>query len=132
MANSSDVAAGQTAQATQYNNLRADALNISTGHRHGGGTDEGNPLFGILNINNPATGLNYANDTNYQAPRDLFVIIQNNTGISEGYSGTSNPASTLLTKTSGGAMFPVRKGDWWRVKSISGSQSIYVMSIGGV
>ena len=39
MANSAAVAAGDTATAAQYNNLRADVLDAATGHRHEGGTD---------------------------------------------------------------------------------------------
>lgn len=34
MSSSSDVTAGSQATAAQYNNLRADVLNTSTGHRH--------------------------------------------------------------------------------------------------
>ena len=36
MSNSADVNAGDDALASQYNNLRADVLNISTGHTHNG------------------------------------------------------------------------------------------------
>lgn len=36
MANSSNVTAGSAATAAQYNNLRADVLNTSTGHTHNG------------------------------------------------------------------------------------------------
>ena len=36
MANSSDVSSGDTATAAQYNNLRADVLNTSSGHTHSG------------------------------------------------------------------------------------------------
>jgi hypothetical protein len=36
MANSADVVSGQTASHTQYNNLRADAINTSSGHKHDG------------------------------------------------------------------------------------------------
>lgn len=36
MANSSDVSAGDDILASQYNNLRADVLNTSTGHTHNG------------------------------------------------------------------------------------------------
>ena len=39
MANSAAVAAGDTATAAQYNNLRSDVLDAATGHRHEGGTD---------------------------------------------------------------------------------------------
>ena len=34
MANSSEVAAGQDGDYTQYNNLRKDILDLSTGHTH--------------------------------------------------------------------------------------------------
>jgi len=39
MANSSDVVADQAATAQQYNNLRKDLLDGTTGHGHTGGTD---------------------------------------------------------------------------------------------
>lgn len=44
MANSSDTSAGADGLATQYNNLRADVLNITTGHIHSGSADEGKKL----------------------------------------------------------------------------------------
>ena len=48
MANSSDVSAGTDATTTQYNNLRADVLDETTGHEHTGSGD-GNliPTAGI-------------------------------------------------------------------------------------
>ena len=36
MANSSDVLAGNDARASEYNNLRKDVLDLSTGHGHTG------------------------------------------------------------------------------------------------
>ena len=41
MANSADVSSGDLATAVQYNNLRADVLNTSSGHTHTG-TDSKN------------------------------------------------------------------------------------------
>tara|TARA_Y100000593_G_scaffold92289_1_gene183388 strand:- start:933 stop:3173 length:2241 start_codon:yes stop_codon:yes gene_type:complete len=41
MANSSTVSTGDVAQASQYNNLRLDVLNTTSGHTHAGTTDTG-------------------------------------------------------------------------------------------
>ncbi len=41
MANSGTVTAGSAALASQYNNLRLDVLDVSTGHTHAGTTNEG-------------------------------------------------------------------------------------------
>lgn len=41
MANSGTVSSGDTATAAQYNNLRLDVLNTSSGHNHAGTTDTG-------------------------------------------------------------------------------------------
>ena len=41
MANSGTVSAGDTATAAQYNNLRLDTLNVTSGHNHAGTTDTG-------------------------------------------------------------------------------------------
>ena len=46
MANSSDVSAGDVATALQYNNLRADVLNVGTGHGHTGVSEDGK-LIGL-------------------------------------------------------------------------------------
>ena len=41
MANSGTVTAGSAALASQYNNLRSDVLNVSTGHTHTGASENG-------------------------------------------------------------------------------------------
>lgn len=41
MPNSGTVTAGSAALASQYNNLRADVLNVSTGHTHTGASEDG-------------------------------------------------------------------------------------------
>jgi hypothetical protein len=46
MANSGTVTAGSAALASQYNNLRDDVLNISTGHTHTGAADAGAQIEG--------------------------------------------------------------------------------------
>jgi hypothetical protein len=49
MANSSDVVSGADARASEYNNLRADVLNTSSGHTHTGGADGGKPVTHLAN-----------------------------------------------------------------------------------
>jgi len=46
MANSGTVSAGSAALASQYNNLRDDVLNITTGHTHSGSADAGAKIEG--------------------------------------------------------------------------------------
>ena len=46
MANSGTVTAGSAALASQYNNLRDDVLNISTGHTHTGASENGKKVHG--------------------------------------------------------------------------------------
>jgi hypothetical protein len=55
MANSADVSSGDLATAAQYNNLRADVLNTSSGHSHTG-TDSKNlgTLTGAITVNQTA------------------------------------------------------------------------------
>lgn len=50
MANSSDVIAGTTATALQYNNLRKDVLDPSTGHTHSG-TDSAGLAANCVSVN---------------------------------------------------------------------------------
>jgi hypothetical protein len=46
--NSGTVTAGSLAQASQYNNLRDDVLNVSTGHTHSGTAEGGAPIEGTV------------------------------------------------------------------------------------
>jgi hypothetical protein len=46
MANSGTVTAGSAALASQYNNLRDDVLNVSTGHTHTGASENGKKVLG--------------------------------------------------------------------------------------
>ena len=46
MANSGTVSAGSAALASQYNNLRDDVLNVSTGHKHTGAAEDGAQIEG--------------------------------------------------------------------------------------
>jgi hypothetical protein len=46
MANSGTVTAGSAALASQYNNLRDDVLDVSTGHTHTGAAEEGKQIEG--------------------------------------------------------------------------------------
>jgi hypothetical protein len=46
MANSGTVTAGSAALASQYNNLRDDVLNVSTGHTHTGASENGKKVHG--------------------------------------------------------------------------------------
>lgn len=48
MANSGTVTAGSAALASQYNNLRDDVLNISTGHTHTGASENGAKIEGTV------------------------------------------------------------------------------------
>lgn len=61
MAASSDVSAGDTATAVQYNNLRADAINATTSHTHTGAANNGTVLTlggAITDVTIPVAQLN--------------------------------------------------------------------------
>ena len=60
MANSGTVSAGDSATAAQYNNLRLDTLNTSSGHDHAGTTDTGK-IVSVDNDNWSGTDLSVAN-----------------------------------------------------------------------
>ena len=57
MAVSADRTSGDTLLHGHFNVLREDILNVSTGHTHGGGTDEGKALVRIGTLaSRPAAG----------------------------------------------------------------------------
>lgn len=130
MANSSDVAAGADATATQYNNLRKDVLDTSTGHRHSGATDGGMTLFGAW------TGRSF--NQGYTAATDLIVVATMFfTGTNDSLAGNT-PTATQRVIMSNNAntqthsfsiTFPVRKGDTWKVIT-SGGTPVKVWEIG--
>jgi hypothetical protein len=131
MANSSEVTVGQTAMATQYNDLRKDVLNDSSGHRHSGQTDEGRTLFGTLWTGSPAFLL----DNIYQAPYDLFVIVYHSgAGSFELNVESVSPPTVPLAHISGfgNCAVPIKKGDYWSVVTSvgGGSTTIYNLQIG--
>jgi hypothetical protein len=55
MANSGTVTAGSAALASQYNNLRDDVLNVSTGHTHTGASEDGKQVEGTAIASTGAT-----------------------------------------------------------------------------
>jgi hypothetical protein len=55
MANSGTVTAGSAALASQYNNLRDDVLNVSTGHTHTGASEDGKKVEGTAIASTGAT-----------------------------------------------------------------------------
>ena len=55
MANSGTVTAGSAALASQYNNLRDDVLNVSTGHTHTGASEDGKKVEGSAIASTGAT-----------------------------------------------------------------------------
>ncbi len=55
MANSGTVTAGSAALASQYNNLRDDVLNVSTGHTHTGASENGKKVEGSAIASTGAT-----------------------------------------------------------------------------
>lgn len=120
MANSSNVVAGQDATATQHNNLRADVLSETTGHRHSGAADGGMALFG--------SWVSRTVDTVYLAATDLIVcataLVQASDDGIKGLTDAANPPTTVRAQaqnfTNTDAMyvsitFPVRKGDRYKV-----------------
>jgi len=75
MANSSLVVVGDTLLAAQYNNLREDSINISTGHKHTGAVDDGHGL--VIGVHK-ASDEEVVNST-YQDDDELLVALPINT-----------------------------------------------------
>lgn len=138
MAYSSDVAAGQTATAAQYNNLRKDAIDATDGHLHSGSTGNGRSL--LVTITAAGT---YATGNNYQALTDIFVhvlgAITSGTMTIKGFTDSSATPTTEVignatSLTRCGFMMAVKRGNYFRVEvsgTYSGGVSISTTAIGG-
>jgi len=91
MANSADVSAGDSATAAQYNNLRADALNISTGHVHSGSTDGGKVITSVgtlttLTVDNViinGTNIGHTSDTDLMSLASGTLTIAGNLSVTQ-------------------------------------------------
>lgn len=134
MANSYTVSAGDDILAADHNTLREDVLNVTTGHRHSGLSEDGQAIIGPTLT---ASGLSFG--TNYQAATDVFVLVcirgvsGNNTV--KGYQGTSNPAANQVIAShstgtaEGGFCMPVAQGHWWRCDLIAGGAGSFDLRI---
>ena len=121
MANSADVNAGDDVLASQYNNLRADVLNISTGHTHNG-TDS-KLLIGL------GTWTSKNSNQIYQATTDGFVVVYTEQTAGASLVATietdsNTPPTTVRQQvnknenTSPNNEFmisPVKKNDYYRI-----------------
>jgi hypothetical protein len=103
MANSGTVTAGSVALASQYNNLRSDVLDISTGHTHTGASENGKKVHG--------TALDTTGATNGQ------VLTANGSGgatfaavASSGALSLSTATATFSTASAGTAAFAYATG----------------------
>jgi hypothetical protein len=85
MANSGTVTAGSAALASQYNNLRDDVLNVSTGHTHTGASEDGKKVHG--------TALDTTGATNGQ------VLTANGSGGAAFVASASSGALSITTAT---------------------------------
>jgi len=105
MANSGTVTAGSAALASQYNNLRDDVLNITTGHTHTGASENGAKVA--------ATGVSSGTAANGA------VLTANGSG-----------AAAFLAAAAAGADVQefTSSGSW--VKP-SGKSAVYVIAVGG-
>jgi hypothetical protein len=85
MPNSGTVTAGSVALASQYNNLRDDVLNVSTGHTHTGASEDGKKVHG--------TALDTTGATNGQ------VLTANGSGGAAFVASASSGALSISTAT---------------------------------
>ena len=105
MANSGTVTAGSAALASQYNNLRDDVLNVSTGHTHTGASENGKRVEGTAIASTGATS-GYVltagvggTATTWSAPASSGAL-----SVSTASAAYATAASgTALTYTGGGA-----------------------------
>jgi hypothetical protein len=106
MANSGTVTAGSAALASQYNNLRDDVLNVSTGHTHTGASEDGKKVEGSAIASTGATngqvlaadGAGGASFTTL-AQSGAFSAIY---GTAAFATATNNGGSALLYQNPGG------------------------------
>lgn len=123
--NSSDVVAGNTGFAAEYNNLRKDVLDITSGHDHSGAADHGKRITDIF-----GTFVSKNLTTQYTAECDGILI-----ATGSGAGATSLALRTELTPGSGlitilfsyapalygcGGSIPVKKGCLYTVVSSTG------------
>jgi hypothetical protein len=133
MVNSSDVVAGQDATATQHNNLRADVVSNTTGHRHSGAANAGAALFG--------TPVTRTVNTVYTPDTDVLVMVVATPNDVDGYirgkMDSANPPTTIVagmgyetTDTDYiSIMFACPKGYRYKVES-SGVASLLITEVG--
>jgi len=106
MANSGTVTAGSAALASQYNNLRDDVLNISTGHTHTGASENGKKVLGTALDTTGATNgqvltANGSGGATFTtaAQSGAFSAIYGTAAFS---TATNNGGSALLLQAPGG------------------------------
>jgi len=102
---------------------------------------------GVINsIFNAWSSPTFSNGTAYQASTDLLVLctLRGNTSDGEliGYSDSSNPPTTIRAAAASDStgtydsctiIFPVKRGDYWKILRAGGSggtTTVNIMSIG--
>ena len=119
MAASSDISAGDTLLASQYNNLRTDVVNITTGHDHDGSDSKSmsaSDLLGRVLIRKPSNEV-VDNSTTLQNDDDFaFSVGVNEVWIGhmmlllDDESGTGTPGIKLDWSLPSGATFSTYSG----------------------
>jgi hypothetical protein len=108
MPNSGTVTAGSVALASQYNNLRADVLDVATGHTHAGTTGEGAKIEGTALKSTGATVGHFlkagagGTTTVWSGVEGTAIA---STGATAGYvltAGTGGTATTWAAVSAGG------------------------------
>ena len=128
MANSGTVTAGSAALASQYNNLRDDVLNVSTGHTHTGASEDG-ALVAATGVSSGTAALG-AVLTADGSGAAAFLVAGASGGILKYEEFTSSGSFVIPANASSSAIVVVEIGDGGE-GGRGGNKDVGVCCVGG-